>query len=167
MCDADYSTGKSLALVPRLLTFSPKVYTFCSKHRQHGMIATSFQMTANSWTSILLSPLDLLSHTTLADSTESTQTASAENTSILFMVGCKTRGVTNGLTFKVLSFLVFGVLLEVLCFEIVGNRCFVVTGNFHMTNVSSSLSSCLQNYYANTIQLLPISAYRTVDSVTF
>lgn len=98
-------------------------------------------MTANSWDWILLSPAYLLSHTLLADSTESTQTASAHNTRIRFMVGCKRRGATSGLRFGLFSFLAFGVLLEVLCFAVLGHRCFAVISNFHMINVSSSLSS--------------------------
>lgn len=98
-------------------------------------------MTANSWDSILLSPVYLLSHTLLVDSTESTQTASTQNTRILSMVGCRRRGATSGLRFGFFSFLAFGVLLEVLCFAVLTNRCFIVIGSFHMTNVSSSLSS--------------------------
>lgn len=130
ICDADYSTRKSSTLAPRLLTWSPKVYTFFSEHNSMAWMNMKSQITANSWDSVLLCPAYLPSHILLPDSCVNPEHKDSPH--------CRTRK-KKGSQWSDLRFSLFLLLDWFLMY------CFAVINNFHMRNISSPLSGWLSS----------------------
>lgn len=136
ICDSVYSTGKFLALVPRLLIFSPKVYAFCSEHKQSGM---DHQKLSDDCKQLRLnSPFPSLFTKPYSVGRFKSQPRQCQP---------RTEGCSSWLDAKeeMQPVILDSLFLLLECFlkyfAGLGNRCFIVIGNFHMIKVWSSLSS--------------------------